>query len=893
MRMLRVWLRRVAGMWRRDDGEFAAELESHLAMEIEAGEQRGLSPQEARRQALIRHGGVAQAQQAYRERRGLPWLEQLMQDIAYGARTLAAKPGFAVVAILTLALGIGANTAMFSVVDGVLLHPLPFPHPEELVTVNASKPNFPEGSISYLNFRDWHRYNRTLAGFAITRSTGYNMTGLGDAEEMRAELVSSDFFPLLGVKPVAGRLFAPGEDEIGRAPLAMIGEGFWKRKFGSDPKAIGRVLTLDGRDYTVVGVIPESFRLSIGRFREAEIYVPIGQFQNPALNDRGAGLGLHGIARLKPGVTQAQAQEDLLQVSARLEQQYPREDKGIRARLVNFQDSMVRDVKPLLLVLLGAVGCVLLIACVNVANLMLARAHARSQEFAVRAALGAGRGRLIRQLLTESAMLSLAGGALGLLVAALGTRAAIAALPATLPRAESIHISGPVLLFTFAASLLSGLLFGLVPARKVSRQSLVGTLKEGGRGTYGGQNRTQSTLVVLQMALALTLLAGAGLAVRSLVKLSNVEMGFDPHDVLTFGLQAAPSVGHADESGVRAYLREAEARLAATPGVEAVSLSWAAIPLYSEDDHFFWLDREARPQSESQMHSALRYIVGPGYLKVMGLRLLRGRFLAPGDDEHGARAIVVDDVFARTYFKGQDPIGRQLYLENFDDPAQVVGVVGHVNQWGLDSDASQSLRAETFESVLQLPPMQLGLVPSGMDVLVRVKGGDTGAAFAAVKRSMADMSREQVIYNPTTMDSIVSDSLAGWRFSMILLSVFAVTAVVLASLGIYGVIAYAVSERRQEIGVRMALGADRSRVMRWVLGQGGRLAVIGVALGLGCAALLTPMMASSALLYGVRSFDPLTMGAVTVVLLVVALAACAVPAWRATRVDPMAALRTE
>ncbi|MFT4113672.1 ADOP family duplicated permease [Silvibacterium sp.] len=893
MSQVRALFRRVTGIWRRDDGEFAAELEGHLAMEIEDGMRRGLTEQEARRQALVRNGGLAQAQQAYRERGGLPWLEQLMQDVAYGARTLAAKPGFAVVAILTLALGIGANTAMFSVVDGVLLHPLPFPHPEELVTVNASKPNFSEGSVSYPNFRDWHRDNRTLAGFAISRGTGYNMTGLGDAEEVRAELVSSDFFSLLGVKPLIGRLFAPGEDEIGRAPLAMVSESFWKRKLGGDPKALGHVLTLDGRDYTLVGVIPESFRLAVGTFRAAEIYVPIGQFGNPALKDRGAGLGLHGIARLKPGVTFAQAQEDLLHVSERLEQQYPREDVGIRAKLTNFQDSMVREVRPLLLVLLGAVGCVLLIACVNVANLMLARAHARSQEFAVRAALGAGRGRLIRQLLTESAMLSLAGGALGLLVAALGTKAAIAALPATLPRAAEIHMNGTVLLFTLGVSLLSGMLFGLAPARKVSRQSLVGTLKEGGRGSHGGQSRAQSTLAVLQIGFALVLLAGAGLAIRSLVALSHVQMGFQPHGVLTFGLQAAPSVAREDENGVRSYLREAEARIAATPGIEAVSFSWGAIPLDSEDDQYFWLDREAKPQNQNQMHMALRYNVGPGYLKTMGMTLLRGRFLQAGDDEHAPPVVVIDDIFANTYFKGQDPIGREVHFENLEKPSLVVGVVAHVNQWGLDSDASQSLRVETFQPVMQLPPVQIGLVPMGVDVLVRAKGNDTGAALAAVKRAMTEMSREQVVYGPATMDSIVNDSLAGWRFSMILLSVFAGVAVVLASLGIYGVIAYAVSERRQEIGVRMALGADRSRVMRWVLAQGGRLALIGVALGLGCAALVTPMMASSALLFGVRSFDPLTMGAVTGVLLLVALAACAVPAWRATRVDPMAALRTE
>ncbi|MBB6146032.1 putative permease [Silvibacterium bohemicum] len=893
MRKLRALWFRLLGMFGAHDGEaeFATELENDIAMRIEDGVRIGLSREEARRRVLIQMGGIAQTQQAYRERRGLPVLEKLVQDVGYGARMLLKNPGFTLVAVLTLALGIGANTALFSVVNGVLLNPLPYPHPEELVTVHESKQNFSEGSISYLNFRDWQRDNKTLSALAVARPTGYNMTGQGDAEEVAADLVSSDFFPLLGVKPALGRLFAPKEDEIGRGPVVLLSAGLWKRKFGSRPEVLGRALTLDGRDYTIVGVLPESFNLTINNFRPTDLYVPIGQFQNPALKDRAAGLGIHGIARLRSGVTLEQAQEDMARLSERLEKEFPQDDGGIRARLVPFRYAMVRNVQPLLLILFGAVGFVLLIACVNVANLLLARSSVRTAEFAVRSALGAGRGRLIRQLLTESAMLSLAGGALGLLIAGFGTKAALKLVPQDLPRAGDIHISAGVLCFTLFVSLASGIFFGLAPALNTFRQNLVDTLREGGRGTSGSRHRVQDTLVIVQMALALVLLAGAGLVIRSMMKLSEINPGFRPEGVLTLGVQAPPSVG-SSEDRVRAYLREVERTIAATPGVQAVSLSWGAVPMGSDDETLFWLDGEPKPTSENAMHWSIRYIVGSGYLKAMGVPLLRGRFLADADDQHSPRVVVVDDVFAHKFFGNEDPIGKRIHLDNFDAPAVIVGVVGHVNQWGLDLDATNSLRAETYQPILQLPPVQLSLVPLGMQVFVR-SSTDGASTFRAIQSSLARMSREQVAYNPETMDAMIADLLASRRFSMILLSVFAATALLLASVGMYGVISYVVSQRTQEIGVRMALGADRSRVLRWVIEQGGRLAILGACAGLAAALALTQVMAHSSLLYGVSAYDPWTMGVVTALLLLVAIAACCVPAWRATRIDPMRALRME
>jgi predicted permease len=431
----------------------------------------------------------------------------------------------------------------------------------------------------------------------------------------------------------------------------------------------------------------------------------------------------------------------------------------------------------------------------------------------------------------------------------------------------------------------------LAPALKAFRQSLANTLREGGRGASGGRHRAQDALVVVQMALALVLLAGAGLVIRSMIKVSEVDPGFRPHGVLAFGLHAPVSVT-ASQDAVRAYMREVERKIAAVPGIEAVSLSWGAVPMEGDDEQLFWLDNEPKPASENEMHWSIRYIVGPGYLKTMGVPLLRGRFLADSDDEHAPRAVVIDDVFAHKFFGNEGPIGKRLHLDNFDDPAVIVGVVGHVNQWGLDSDATNSLRAETYQAMLQLSPMQLGLVPAGMGVFVR-SSTDEGAAFKAIQHALAQMNHEQVAYEPQTMDSMIADSLAQRRFLMILLSVFAGIALLLASVGMYGVISYVVSQRTQEIGVRMALGADRNQVLRWVLGQGGRLAAIGAAAGLAAALAVTQVMARSSLLYGVRAYDPWTMSLVTVLLILVAIAACGVPAWRATRIDPMTALRNE
>ena len=538
MRALRALWIRLGGLFgaRRASNEIAAELQSHLQMHIDDNLRAGMTPEEARRQALIRLGGLEQTQQAVRERNTLPWFEYLMQDLRFAVRQLRKAPGFTAVVIITLALGIGVNTALFSIVNTVLLHPIELPRPNELVTVDAAKPNFATGSVSYPNFRDWQRDNRSFSALAIYRHIGFVLTGTGEPERVHGEFVSSDLFSIFGVKPAAGRLFAPGEDEIGRGPVVMIGGGFWARKFGSDPNVIGRSLTLDGRSFTIIGVIPAAFDLNFRSFNAEDVYVPIGQWATPALKFRGAGLGIHGIARLKPGVTMAQAQADMNAVSDHLAAIYPEDDHGIRANLTPLRTSMVGEVQPILLVLLGAVGFVLLIACVNVANLLLARSNARAQEFAVRLALGASRKRIIRQLLTESTLLALAGGALGLLVAAWGTSAALKLVPAALPRSSQIHLSPLVLSFTFFISLAVGIFFGLLPAWRVAAQQPQNTLREGGRGVRGTRRRAQDWLVIFEMAAALVLLAGAGLMIRSLVALSRTDPGFQSKGILTFSL---------------------------------------------------------------------------------------------------------------------------------------------------------------------------------------------------------------------------------------------------------------------------------------------------------------------------------------------------------------------
>jgi len=809
----------------------------------------------------------------------------MFQDFRYGARILLKNPVFTCVIVLTLALGIGANAALFSVVNGVLLNPLPFPQPDQLITLHQSKPNFATGAIPYPNFRDWQKENQTFSAMAISRRASFSLIGAGDAEQVDGRWVSADFFSIYGVKPALGRDFTPGEDERGVEPVVLISPDLWHRKFSGAADVLGKSLTLDDKSYTIVGVLPASFKL----YRGIDVYLPIGQWNTPALQNRSAALGLHGIGRLKPGVTLAQAQTDLDRVMRDLAEAYPNNNRGHGASLIPLKEMLVGNVRVILWMLLGAVGFVLLIACVNVSNLLLARSTSRTREFAIRAALGAGQWRLLRQLLTESMLLAVTGGVLGLLLAGWGTRAALAVLPTTLPRSNEIGLDGRVILFTLGISLLTGLLSGLAPALKSSNSRLSETLKEGGRGASGGRHRAQGVLVAVEMALALVLLIGAGLMIRSLDALWNVDPGFRPNNVLTFGLRFPPSQRTASPEAVRASLRELSDSLSSMPGVQASSFSAGAAPLQGEDDVYFWLEDQPKPANTSEMNMTLIYRVEPGYLTAMGIPLKQGRFFTSQDEEGSQPVAVIDEVLAQQYFPKANPIGKRINLGDDRGALEIVGVVGHVHQWNIDSNDKQSLQAQLYE-----PFRQLSGGPSGVSVVMRTEAasGKSGAAiFDSIRAVVRSQNNENVIFGPRTLNEVIADSLATQRFSMILLNAFSAVALLLASIGLYGVVSYLVGQRTHELGVRVALGAQRSDVLRLVLNQGLKMTLAGVALGLIAAFGMTRLLVG--MLFGVSATDPATFAVITMLLVVVALLASFVPAFRATKVDPMTALRHE
>ncbi len=811
-------------------------------------------------------------------------MDNLIKDIRFALRSLLRHPGFTAIALLTLALGIGINAALFSVVNGVLLNPLPYPNPEQIVVMDQSKPNFETGAIPYPNFLDLRKENQTFAAMTILRGAAFSLIGAGEPERVTGRYVSADFCKVFGVNPVVGRAFLPHEDEEGVTPTVLISHDLWQRKFAGDRNVINRTVTLDDKSYYVIGVLPADFRF----FRTGDVFVPIGQLDAPGLKRRGAGLGLHGMGRLKPGVTVEQGKADLNRIYQNLAVTYPGTNKGHSAYVAPLKQRVVGEIGPMLWMLLGAVGFVLLIACVNVGNLMLARASGRSREFAIRAALGASWWRLVRQSLTESLLLSLGGGALGVLVAYWSTHAALNLLPTTLPRAQEVRVDYRVLLFAFGLSLLSGVLAGVAPALRNSHSRFTGALKESGRGNIGTRSRAQAILVAVEVALAVVLLIGGGLMIRSVRALWNIDPGFRPDDLMTFGLNLAPSARNDQPDAIRANLRQLSDQINSVPGVQAASFQAGAFPILDEDDTLFWIEGETKPTLGSDLHATLVSAVEPAYLTAMGIPLKQGRFFDKHDDEHSPWVVVVDEVFANKFFPKGDAIGKRI-RQGDNDPQTIIGVVGHVKAWGLDSDDAQPLRAQMYEAMRQFPDQ--AVASFAVDVRVVVRTNPSQQPIESIRSLVKSSNGQNIIYSPQTMNETLAGSLASRRFAMVLLDSFAILALLMASLGLYGVISYLVEKRTQELGIRIALGAQSWSVLRLVLGDGIKMAAIGVAVGLVAALGLTRLL--TGLLYGVSTTDPLTFVLIPMLLLLIAGMACWLPALRATRVDPLVALRQE
>jgi putative ABC transport system permease protein len=803
----------------------------------------------------------------------------LWQDLRFGVRMLLKHPDFTLIAALTLAVGVGANTSIFSIVNAVLLRPFPYQAPERLVIVQEGESGG-GFSPSYPNFVDWRAQNTAFASIAAVRQNeSFNLTGAGEPERLQGQLVSAEFFSMLGIKPLVGRDFLPEEDRAGATPAVILSYGFWQRRFGNDPGIIGQQLTLNDQSYTIVGITPPDFRYGL----EVDVTVPFG-LQTQRFSRRGADPGTGVVARLKPHVSQQQGESDLNMVAARLEQQYPATNKGRRVLLTPLHESFVGDVRRPLLILLGAVGLVLLIACANVANLLLVRASARQKEMAVRVALGASRATLVRQLLTESVLLAASGAALGILLAFWGGSFIAAQLPNGIPRLQEANVDARVLVFTLAVSLLTGLLFGLAPALQASRPNLTEGLKEGDRGSSGRRQRLRSVLVVGEVALTLTLLVGAGLLIQSFRRALEVNPGFKPQNLLTMQVSVNKPNGEQNGQQVANFFEQLQQNVRNLPGVKSVAVS-NGIPFGSTNFPPFLI--EGRPVTDGKP-SGLRYHVSPTYFQTMGIELLKGRLFTAGDTPNTPMVVIIDEVLAQRYFPNEEPLGQRL-KPSADAPSwEIVGVVRHAEPNSLDAQGPAP--AQFYLNFDQIPVERLPGYVRRLNLLTRTEV-EPLSLTAAVRAQVAALNKDQAVFNVRTMEQAVAQSVAPRRFSMLLLSVFAVVALALASLGIYGLMSYVVAQSTREIGVRMALGAEVSDVLKLALGQGMKQALVGVALGLVASLALTRMMKT--LLFGVSATDPLTFAAIALLLTGIALLACWLPARRATKVDPIIALRAE
>ncbi len=856
--------------------ELDEELRFHIEKEAEQNVACGMSPDEALRVALARFGRVENVKEECRDARGVRPVEEMWQDLRYGARKLRKSPGFSLVAVMTLALGIGANTAIFSVVNAVLLRPLPFEQPEQLVRVfgtNARRNSFSRPH-SYMNFSDLRAQNQSFEAMAAYTGATAALSGDDAPEQITGVISSGDIFRVLKAQPLMGRLLAPEDERPGGSAVAVISHGLWQRRFGGDPEIVGRLIKLDGREREIVGVTPADFSFEFVT-GAADFWMPIDPAAGP-YQSRGS-IFLEAIGRLKPGVPLEQASADLAAAASRLEQQYQDSNAGIGVRLAAAQEDLVGDVRPTLLVLLGAVGFVLLIACANVANLLLARSAGRHREIAVRRALGAWRGRIVRQLLTESLLIAFAGGLLGLLFALWGVKLLSAFVPENVPRFGETSLDLRVLGFTLAASVLTGLLFGIAPALHSSRFDLNEALKEGGRGGTDGRSRTRvrSLLIVSEVALSLVLLVGAGLLIKSFVKLRNTDPGFDPSNTLTASLSPDP-VRYDTAEKVTDFHRRLAERVRALPGVESVG-GVTPLPL-SENNYSFSFSVVGQPPlPPGQQQSASARFVSPDYFRAQGVPLRAGRVFTEQDKADAPDVIIVNEAFARRYFTGVAPLGQRLRLGVNNIEGEVVGVVGDIRGASL---------ATTPAPEYYVPAAAVSF--GDMTLVVRT-ANDPASLTPALRKVVAEMDKELPLYDVGTMESLVARSVARQRFSMTLVGVFAVLALLLSAVGIFSVMSLLVAQRTHEIGIRMALGARPGDILSMVVRQGVVLTLVGVGVGLAAAVALTRLM--SGLLYEVSATDPVVYGGITALLVAVALLACYVPARRATKVDPLIALR--
>jgi predicted permease len=813
-------------------------------------------------------------------------IASLGQDLHYALRQLRKSPGFTAVAVFTLALGIGANTAIFSVVEGVVLAPLHYREPDRLVMVWENNPRFPRVWDSYPNFQDWQRSAGSFQQMAALREQQIDLTFPGAPSHIKASQISSAFFSTLGTELALGREFTPQENQPGGAPVVVISDHLWRERFGGSPEALGKSVTLDGVDYSIIGVAPPGFRLNLA----ADVFTPLGQLDPLILNNRGSHDGIFALARLKPGVNLPQSQAEMNTIQSRLDRLYPNDNRDLGIYVEPLKQVIVGGADQTLALLLGAVGLVLLIACANIANLLLARSAGRSREFAIRSALGANRARLARQLLTESVILSLTGAGLGTLIAFLGIRSALPAM-SILPRSENVSVNARVLLYTLIVSLVVGILFGLAPALKSWSADLQVSLKGGGRGSTIVHRRAQSSFVVVQVALTLVLLVGAGLLFRTILHLWNVNPGFDTNNIVTLKVGVSHSLAKTP-SGTRVAYKQLIERIRQIPGVEAADFT-TVVPLTGEGGYLpFWLDSQ-KPESLQAAPRMGWFLTGPDYLRTMGMQLLQGHFLTEHDDTKSPCVAVIDSNFARAFFPDGKPIGHTI-TAGFAafGPCAIVGIVNHVTYAGLQ-DSGPANQYQAYYSLYQDPDQWVPLNYPDASIIVRTPL-DAATLIPAIKAAVYQDSSDQPIYNVQTMQQIISYSMSEQRFPMILLGAFAGLALLLASVGIYGMISYSVTQRVQEIGIRMALGADKAKVLRLFIAQELKLVFGGIAIGSIGALILTRTLRSfSHLLYGVGSQDPLTFATVSIVLIALAALAGYIPARRAAKVDPMVALRYE